>query len=354
MADARKIDPARLLEFATSVYAAVGMPQADAHLAADTLVQADLWGHQSHGVMRLSWYVARLQAGVCDPVAKPKFIVDAGALAVIDGQDAMGQVLTTHAMQDAIRRAKAHGIGAVGLRNSNHFGTAMYFTLMAARAGCVGFLSTNASPAMAPWGGRKKAVGTNPWSWAAPAGNLAPMVLDIANTGVARGKIYLARQKGQPIPLGWALNAAGAPTTDAAEAVDGIILPMAEHKGYAIAVMMDMLSGVLTGSAFGAAVHGPYQTDHRSGAGQMMIVLDISAMQPLAEFGERMERYVDELKSVPLAQGFTEIVYPGELEARNNAKNRAEGLILPDDTIADLRKTGELYGVSADHIWSEG
>jgi LDH2 family malate/lactate/ureidoglycolate dehydrogenase len=354
MADARKIDPARLLEFATSVYAAVGMPQADAHLAADTLVQADLWGHQSHGVMRLSWYVARLQAGVCDPVAKPKFIVDAGALAVIDGQDAMGQVLTAHAMQDAIRRAKAHGIGAVGLRNSNHFGTAMYFTLMAARAGCVGFLSTNASPAMAPWGGRKKAVGTNPWSWAAPAGNLAPMVLDIANTGVARGKIYLARQKGQPIPLGWALNAAGAPTTDAAEAVDGIILPMAEHKGYAIAVMMDMLSGVLTGSAFGAAVHGPYQTDHRSGAGQMMIVLDISAMQPLAEFGERMERYVDELKSVPLAQGFTEIVYPGELEARNNAKNRAEGLILPDDTIADLRKTGELYGVSADHIWSEG
>ena len=354
MADARKIDPARLLEFATSVYAAVGMPQADAHLAADTLVQADLWGHQSHGVMRLSWYVARLQAGVCDPVAKPKFIVDAGALAVIDGQDAMGQVLTAHAMQDAIRRAKAHGIGAVGLRNSNHFGTAMYFTLMAARAGCVGFLSTNASPAMAPWGGRKKAVGTNPWSWAAPAGNLAPMVLDIANTGMARGKIYLARQKGQPIPLGWALNAAGAPTTDAAEAVDGIILPMAEHKGYAIAVMMDMLSGVLTGSAFGAAVHGPYQTDHRSGAGQMMIVLDISAMQPLAEFGERMERYVDELKSVPLAQGFTEIVYPGELEARNNAKNRAEGLILPDDTIADLRKTGELYGVSADHIWSEG
>jgi len=346
------INPARLLDFATAVYAAAGMPEADARLAGDTLVQADLWGHQSHGVMRLSWYVARLKAGVCNPVATPTFAVDAGAIGVIDGHDAMGQVLTAHAMNDAISRAKAHGIGAVALRNSGHFGTAMYFTLMAARAGCVAFLSTNASPAMAPWGGRKKTVGTNPWSWAAPAGSLAPMVLDIANTGVARGKIYLAKQKGLPIPLGWAINADGAPTTDPAEAIDGIILPMAEHKGYAIAVMMDILSGVLTGSQFGTGVTGPYQTQHRSGAGQMIIALDIAAIQPLAEFGGRMERYIAELKSAPLAQGFSEIVYPGELEARNDAKNRVTGLILPDDTIADLRKTGAENGVSAEQIWS--
>ncbi len=346
-----RIDPAGLLEFATKVYAAVGMPGEDARLAADTLVQADLWGHQSHGVMRLSWYVARLKAGVCDPVAKPEQVVDAGAIGLIDGHDAMGQVLTAHAMQDAIRRAKAHGIGAVGLRNSNHFGTAMYFTLMAARAGCIGFLSTNASPAMAPWGGRRKMVGTNPWSWAAPAGSLAPMVLDIANTGVARGKIYLARQKGQTIPEGWAIDADGAPTTDPAAAIDGIILPMAQHKGYAIAVMMDMLSGVLTGSAFGAGVHGPYQTQHRSGAGQMIIALDVAAIQPLAEFGARMGSYIAELKSVPLAQGFEEIVYPGELEARNEAKYRTEGLTLPDDTIEDLGKTGALYGVSVGGMW---
>ena len=113
---------------------------------------------------------------------------------------------------------------------------------------------------MAPWGGRKKMVGTNPWSWAAPAGRHAPFVLDIANTGVARGKIYLARQKGIPIPEGWAITADGAPTTDPQAAIDGIILPMAQHKGYAIAVMMDMLSGVLTGSGFGAGVHGPYKT----------------------------------------------------------------------------------------------
>lgn len=340
------ITPDRLLDYATAAYVRAGMAEPDAHLAADTLVQADLWGHQSHGVLRLPWYVARLRAGVCDPVAQPELVVDAGAIAVMDGHDAMGQVLTARAMEEAIRRAKAHGIGAVALRRSNHFGTAMYFTLMAARAGCVGFLSTNASPAMAPWGGRRKTVGTNPWSWAAPAGALAPMVLDIANTGVARGKIYLARQKGQPIPEGWAITAEGVPTTDPAEAIDGIILPMAGHKGYAIAVMMDMLSGVLTGSAFGTGVHGPYQTEQRSGAGQFMIALDIAAIQPLAEFGARMERYIAELKSVPLAQGFDEVVYPGELEARNDARHRAEGLALPPDTLADLRKLADELGLT--------
>jgi LDH2 family malate/lactate/ureidoglycolate dehydrogenase len=339
------VDPAVLLAFATSVYEAARMPAADAALAADTLVQADLWDHQSHGVMRLSWYVGRLLSGVCDPVAKPELVVDAGALAVMDGKDAMGQVLTARAMEEAVRRAKAHGIGAVCLRNSNLFGTAMYYTLMAACAGCVGFLATNASPAMAPWGGRKKTVGTNPWSWAAPAGSLAPTVLDIANTGVARGKVYLAKQNGLPIPLGWALDAAGAPTTDPAAAIEGIILPMAQHKGYAIAVMMDMLSGVLSGSAFGTGVHGPYQTEHRSGAGQFMIAIDIAAIQPLAAFGERMEAYIAELKSVLLAQGFDEILYPGELEARNDLRNRAEGLALPEDTLADLAKLGEQFGV---------
>jgi LDH2 family malate/lactate/ureidoglycolate dehydrogenase len=337
------VDPDRLRDFATAVYARAGMPGDDARLVADTLVQADLWGHQSHGVMRASWYVARLRAGVCDPVARPEFVVDAGAVAVMDGREAMGQVLTTRAMKDAIRRAKAHGIGAVAVRNSNHFGTALYFTLMAVRAGCVGFLATNGSPAMAPWGGRKKTVGTNPWSWAAPAGQHAPMVLDIANTGVARGKIYLARQKGIPIPEGWAIGADGAATTDPQTAIDGIILPMAQHKGYGIAVMMDMLSGVLSGSHSGTGVAGPYQAERKSGAGHFMIALNIEAFQPMARFEARMEALIAELKGVPLAQGFEEVFYPGELEARNDVTNRREGLLLPVDTIKDLLKLAREY-----------
>ena len=317
------------------------MPDTDAHLVADTLVQADLWGHQSHGVMRLPWYIARLKTGVAKPVADPELIVDAGAIAVMDGHDGMGQVLAARAARDVIRRAKAHGIGAVALRNSNHFGTAMYYTLMAPPEGCIMFLSTNASPAMAPWGARQKLVGNNPWSWAAPAGKHAPLVLDIANTAVARGKIYLARQRNEPIPPGWAINAAGEPTTDPVEALSGIIAPMAGHKGYAISVVMDVLSGVLSASEFGPGVAGPYQPDKRSGAGHLLIALNVEVFQPLDGFNARMEAMIAGLKSAKLAKGAEEIFYPGEIEARNDQRHRAEGLTLPQDTIADLTKLGE-------------
>jgi len=340
-----RINPDDLNAFCSAVYVALGVPEADAHFVSDSLVQADLWGHQSHGVMRLSWYAARIRSGVMEAKTSPEFVVDAGAVAVVNGHDGIGQVLTARAAEEAIRRAKIHGIGAVAVRNSNHFGTAMYFTTMAPPQGCVAFLSTNASPAMAPWGGRKKTVGTNPWSIAAPAGRYTPMVLDIANTGVARGKIYLARQMGLPIPFGWALSAAGENTTDPTQAINGIILPMAEHKGYAIATMMDVLSGVLTGSAFGSNVHGPYQFAHKSGAGHLVIALNVETFLPLDEFDTRMEALIVELKSVPCAKGFDEVFYPGELEARNEAHNRKEGLLLPEDTLADLAKVARELGL---------
>jgi LDH2 family malate/lactate/ureidoglycolate dehydrogenase len=338
MTEMPRIRADQLLEFATAVYVKMGMPAEDAHIAADTLVQADLWGHQSHGVMRLSWYAARLKSGVAKAVAEPEYVVDMGAVGVIDGHDGMGQVLTAQAAKDVIRRAKQHGIGAVSLRNSNHFGTAMYYTLMAPPEGCIMFMSTNASPAMAPWGGREKLVGNNPWSWSAPAGSHAPLVLDIANTSVARGKIYLARQKGLPIPDSWAINAEGEPTTDPVEALSGIIQPMAGHKGYAISVVMDVLSGVLSGSQFGPGVFGPYQAEKRSGAGHLLIALNVEVFQPLAAFNSRMEEMIAGIKNVKLAKGVDEVFYPGEIEARNNVKNRAEGLVLPADTLADLSK----------------
>lgn len=328
----------RLVEFGTAVYAGAGMPLPDARLLADTLVQADLWGHQSHGVLRLGWYLARLQSGVMRAVSRPQLIMDGGAIALIDAGDGVGQVVCAKLVQEAVARAKVHGIGAIGVRNSNHFGTAMYFTRMAANQGCIGFLSTNSSPAIAPWGGRKKALGSNPWSIAAPAGKHAPMMLDIANARVARGKVYLARREGVPIPLGWALNADGEPTTDPVEAINGVFLPMAEHKGYAIAVMMDVLSGVLTGSTFSGGVKGPYVADSRSGAGHMMIAIDISKFMALAEFNARMERLISDLKAVPLAKGFDAIYYPGEIEAQKDALNRREGLRLPEETVAELRR----------------
>lgn len=338
MSPPKRIDAQQLLEFAAAVYASAGVPDADARLLADTLVQADLWGHQSHGVLRLGWYLDRIRNGVMRPAPKIEQIVDAGAMGLIDGHDSVGQVVTMHATRQAVARAKAHGIGAVGVRNSNHFGTCMYYTLAGARENCVTLLTSNGGPAMAPWGGRKKIIGTNPWSVAAPAGKHPPLVMDMANTGVARGKIYLARNKKLPIPLGWAISSEGEPTTDPQEAIDGIILPMAEHKGYAIAVIVDLLSGVLTGSGFLSAVNSPYKTAEKSNCGHLMIAMNIEVFQPMPEFHARMEQYIAELKDVPLAEGFDEVFYPGEMEARSDRRNRKDGLSLAADTIADLER----------------
>jgi LDH2 family malate/lactate/ureidoglycolate dehydrogenase len=334
-----------LRRFVGEIYERAGMPAEDAALLSDTLVQADLWGHQSHGVLRTGWYLARLQSGVMKAATQPKLVVDAGAVAVIDAQDGVGQVVTRFAAREALRRAKLHGVSSVAVRNSNHFGTCMYYTRMAAEQGCVMMLMTNGGPAIAPWGGRKKIIGTNPWSISCPAGKHPPLMMDMANTGVARGKIYLARQRRETIPPGWALTADGEPTTDPQAAIDGIILPMAGHKGYAIAVVVDMLSGVLSGSSFLSAVNGPYKTDQRSGAGHFFAAFNIEAFQPLAEFDARMEAFVAELKSVPLAQGVDEVFYPGEMEARSDERLRRDGLDLPEDTVADLRRIGAETGI---------
>ncbi|ALC05129.1 malate/L-lactate dehydrogenase [Corynebacterium deserti GIMN1.010] len=329
-------DATTLIEMSTHILEAVGVPNDDAHLVADSLVQADLWGHLSHGVLRLPWYVRRLQSGAMKAVNDMRVISDLGAVLTIDGNDGIGQVLTNHARAEAVSRAKTHGIGAVAVKNSNHFGTAMYFTRRAAAQGCVSILTTNASPAMAPWGGREKKLGTNPWSIAAPFGESAAVV-DMANTAVARGKIYQARQQGIEIPETWAITSEGAPTTDPSEAIDGVILPMAGHKGYAISFMMDVLSGVLTGSQHGTKVHGPYEPSPRGGAGHLFIALDVAAFRDPTDFEDALSDLVDEVKSTPKAQGFEEIFYPGELEDRAHRAHLRDGIPLPAKTWEELQ-----------------
>jgi LDH2 family malate/lactate/ureidoglycolate dehydrogenase len=285
------------------------------------------------------------------PVTQLRIIHDYGALVVLDGNDGVGQVIAARVMELAVERAKEHGIGCVGVRNSNHFGTAAYFTRMAAARGCAAILTTNASPAMAPFGGREKAIGSNPWSLGAPAGEYGTAVLDIANTAVARGKIYAARQAGESIPEGWALDANGRPTTDPAAALaDGLILPMGGHKGYAISFMMDVFSGVLTGSSFGTAIVGPYRDDSRSGAGHLAIALDIEKFQPLAQFNSRMGELIAEVKGVPKAPGHDEIYFPGEIEDRNLRGNAAAEIRLPAMTVAELRRLAASCGVPGDAL----
>lgn len=325
----------------------MGVNARAADLLADTLVQADLWGHQSHGVMRLFWYAARLQSGAMNGNAVPVEDGGLGAIATMDGQGGLGQVVAEAAMTKAIALSKTHGLGAVAVRNSGHFGTVMYFTRMAAQAGCVGFVSTNASPAMAPWGGMEKRVGNNPWSWAAPAGRYPPMVLDIANTAVARGKLYLAKQRNETIPDSWAIDAEGNATIDPAAGIAGTILPMAGHKGYGISTIMDMLSGVLTGSHFGNSVVGPYVPNGVSGVGHFVLAININACRPQSEFELDMERLIDQLKATKRQPNVAQIYYPGELEALSDVKLRRDGIDLPRDTADELRSKAKELGIFA-------
>lgn len=344
-----RVKPEALVDYGTAILRALGMPDGDADLVLDSLVQADLWGHQSHGVLRLPWYAARLQSGAMTAITEPEVLVDGGALLLLDGRAGVGQVLTETARTEAVIRAREHGVGVVGVRNSNHFGTAMYYTRRAASDGCAAILTTNASPAMAPWGGRKKVLGTNPWSIAAPAPTGGGVVaVDIANTAVARGKIYLARNRGEQIPDSWAMDNDGNITTDPNDAINGVILPMAGHKGYAITFMMDILSGALTGSQTGSRVGGPYEAERVSGAGHLFIAIDVATMGDTDDYLASVGQLIDEVKTTPLAPGNSEIFYPGELEDRNAQDNLAAGgVVLPEQTRTDLEKLGAGLGLSA-------
>ncbi|WP_100499160.1 Ldh family oxidoreductase [Geodermatophilus chilensis] len=341
-----RLAPDALRRFGSQVLRAVGVPAPDAALVAESLVQADLWGHGSHGLLRLPWYAARLRSGAVQAVTEPVVLSDTGPLVLLDGRDGVGQVLADRARVLATERARQHGVGVVGVRNSNHFGTAMWFTRRAARDGYVAVLTTNASPAMAPWGGREKRIGTNPWSIAAPGPDGRVLALDIANTAVARGKIHLAQSRGEPIPGSWALTADGRPTTDPAEGLLGVVLPMAGHKGYAIAFMMDVLSGALTGSAVGTGVHGPYEPEARSGCGHLFLVLDPEAFGDRAGYEARVRQLVEEVTSVPLAQDADEVLTPGEVEDRAEAASLAAGgVVLARGALAELQRLATETGV---------
>jgi LDH2 family malate/lactate/ureidoglycolate dehydrogenase len=344
-----RLDPLILLDFASLIYEKMGVPKSHAQLAADTLVQADLWGHQSHGMLRLSWYIARLQSGAMKSKTKTTLISDSKSIAVLDGGHGLGQVIAKKAVKEAVTRAKSHGIGVVSVRNSNHFGTCMYFTRMCAKQGTVALLMSNAGPNMAPWGGMKKKIGTNPISIAVPGGIHGPVVMDMANSGVARGKIYLAEKLGKDIPLGWALDSNGEPTTDPKKAIEGLILPMAGHKGYVLGAMIDILSGVLSGSGFLEQVHGPYDPINKSLAGHLLIAMDVSSFQPLENFENSMDKYINSLKESPLAKGHKKIYFPGEIENEFDQVNRRDGLLLAKDTLKTLIDLGKQFNLK-EHV----
>ena len=328
--------PERLRTAVSDIYRKFGVRDDKSDLLADSLVMADLWGHSSHGVMRTAWYADRMASKAMNADAEPTIFIDTGPLLGIDGHDGIGQHITNHAVDLAATRAQKYGVACISIRRSGHFGTAMYFTRMLADRNMIGFLATNASPAMAPFGSKEKLVGNNPQSWAAPTGLATPFILDISHTEVARGKIYLAKERHEAIPSHWALDNQGVPTTDPSEAILGTLLPMAGHKGFGLSAMMDVLSGILSDSAFGNGVNGPYVPDQPSGVGHFLCAIDIATLRDVDAFTADMRSMIAIWKASQLQADFNEVFYPGEKEYRHHQECLEKGLMLPTDTLTSL------------------
>ena len=341
----QSVNPENLQTSIAKIYQTFGLTEDKAALLADTLVMADLWGHSSHGVMRTSWYAARLKSRVMDPFAELEIKTDTGPLLAIDGHNGIGQYITNEAVDLVAARAKTYGIACASIARSGHFGTAMYYTKRLADKNMIGFLATNASPAMAPCGGAEKLVGNNPQSWSAPTALDAPFILDIAHTEVARGKIYLAKEKKEPIPDHWALNKDGMPTTNPSEAILGTLLPMAGHKGFGLSAMMDILSGILSGSAFGTSVNGPYVPDQPSGVGHFLCAINIAQLRRVEAFTEDMQQMIARWKASRKQADIAEIFYPGEKEYLHYEKCKKQGLKLAEETVINLHALAESCGL---------
>jgi LDH2 family malate/lactate/ureidoglycolate dehydrogenase len=347
-----------LVEFASTAFARAGMGADDARLTATSLVMADLRGVTTHGLVRLPVYVRNLRDGTADPGAQPEVLRESGGTALVDGQNAMGQVVSARAMELAIAKARQVGVGAVTVRNSNHFGTCAHWALMAAEQGMIGIASTNGSAAMAPTGGLEMLVGNNPLAIAAPSDEPYPVVLDMALTVVARGRIRLAQMNGEAIPLGWGLDKQGQPTTDPAAALTGSLLPVGGYKGYGLAVMVDLLTAVLSGAALSPELENMGFTLNQSdeklvkgplepgvGTGHFFLALDVQQLMPLAEFKRRASAYAAMLHAAPRADGVERIYLPGEIEWRTEQDRRANGIAYEASLVREWQKLGEAEGL---------
>ncbi len=322
---------------AQRIFEAAGLPPEAAAVVTDNLIQADLRGHSSHGIARVRVYCDRIRAGFV--AARPTIKVENETAATIhlDGGHGMGAVVARQAMLMCIEKAKDSGVAVCSVRAGNHFGIASYYTMLASAADMIGYACSNAPATMAPWGGVSPMLGTNPFSMAVPADRHHPIVLDSSSSIVARGKINLAEIEDRPIPLGWAIDKAGQPTTDATEALQGSVLPFGEHKGYGIALMIDILSGVLSGAS-----HGPHlgplwdNSDTQQNLGFFLLAIDIASFCDPRDFKRRTDQIIDEIKMSEKAPGIDEILVPGEIEFRSEQYNREHGIMVGPGVLRDL------------------
>jgi LDH2 family malate/lactate/ureidoglycolate dehydrogenase len=342
-----------LRAFVLAVYRRWGTPPSVAELTADLMVRTDLRGVDSHGIGMLPRYLEWFRAGFIVPAAEPKIARDDGTTALVDGQQAFGHYAATLGMELALAKARVHGIGLVAVHNSNHFGAAANYSMMALPYDMIGLSMTNGPwPAVVPTFGRRAVLATNPLSVAAPAGQEPPFVLDMATSTVAIGKLSIAARWATAIPAGWALDPGGQPTTDPTVALaTRLLTPLGgtreggSHKGYGLAVMVEVLAGVLSGAV--------YPDDHRrqpAGAGRanvghFLAAIDVGRFRPLESFKADMDDLLRALKSGPPAEGQDRIYVAGEPEWESERRRRRDGIPLAPGLVAQLRRVAEEVGV---------
>jgi LDH2 family malate/lactate/ureidoglycolate dehydrogenase len=328
-----------LLALAMRALTAGGMRAEEAEAAARVLVLADLFGLRTHGISRVGQYLDRVKLGGIDAAAEVAVQRVAPALAVVHGQNGIGPLVGTRALEAAMEGARAAGIGAALARGSNHFGPIMPYAFIAAEAGFATIVASNATTTIAPWGGKDTRLGNNPIGFGVPNPGGDPVILDMALSVAARAKIRTLAERGETMPEGWATDAEGRPTTDPKAALNGFLLPVGGHKGYGLAVMVDLFAGLLSGAAYLTHVRA---WDKDPGVaqdlGHLFIAMDTARLGPQEWLRERMDDFAAVLHATPPADPAAPVLLPGEREMQSMHRQRREGVRVAAKDLERLRE----------------
>jgi ureidoglycolate dehydrogenase (NAD+) len=339
---------AALQEFCETALTRCGSSECDAKITADVLVTTDTMGVFTHGTKSLRGYVRRLRAGGLKADAVPQVTAQGPAWALVDGRSAIAMVTSVFAMNTAIRKARTAGVAYVGVRNSCHFGAAGYYVSLAAAEEMIGLAMANDTPSVTAPGARGRVTGSNPLAYAVPTADGKPILLDMATSVVAGGKVATAHAAGKSIPADWVIGPDGEPTTDPAVFLQGgALLPMAGHKGYGIALLIETLAGVLTGALLTRQILPWIVSDpaQATGHGAAFLAINVAALMPVADFKRRVAALTKEVHEAPRAAGAERIYLPGEMEWERREQALREGIVLPPDVVASVAGLSEDVGV---------
>ena len=339
------VDPGKLSELVIKIFEGNGVPTHDSEILARVLLDANLSGRASHGVLRVVAYVNRLKLGGAKISPDIKIVKETSNTAVIDGDAGLGMVVADKAARLCREKAEKEGMACVVVRNSNHFGASAYWNEMIGQDDMIVFSCCNVAPLMAPPGGKAAALGTNPICVYVPSETHGPLCLDIATSMIAQGKLFDYRLKHQQLQPGWAVDKEGLPTLDPDKAE--YLTPFGGHKGYGFAVLVDIMSALLSGGPFGMDVPDMYHDIEKPNQiSDCFIALKIDRLRDTKEFRQAVDAYIDYLHSVPAVEG-QKVYFPGEIEQINKAKCRAEGLMLPEDLVEQLKGLAKDAGIEA-------